>query len=79
MTEDRPTPPCPICGAALKRTLLVVPTPVGWDWPPDVREVPECPPCRRSPSNLGTLVARVTPENRHGETLGGDPVGREMW
>lgn len=28
---------------------------------------------------LKELVARITPENRHGETHWGPPVGREAW
>ena len=28
---------------------------------------------------LEELVARITPENRHGETDWGPPVGRESW
>ena len=29
--------------------------------------------------SLDELVARITPENRHGETDWGAPVGREAW
>ena len=28
---------------------------------------------------LDELVAKITPENRHGETDWGPPVGREVW
>jgi antitoxin MazE len=29
--------------------------------------------------SLEELVSKITPENRHGETDWGDPVGRETW
>ena len=35
-------------------------------------------PQRQQPT-LEDLVARITPENRHGETDWGPPVGRESW
>jgi len=34
---------------------------------------------RRKEYTLEELVARITPENRHGETDWGPPVGRESW
>ncbi|HUY40032.1 MAG TPA: AbrB/MazE/SpoVT family DNA-binding domain-containing protein [Candidatus Dormibacteraeota bacterium] len=30
-------------------------------------------------SNLETLLAAITPENLHGETETGSPVGKELW
>ena len=29
--------------------------------------------------SIGDLVARITPQNLHGETGTGSPVGREVW
>ena len=34
---------------------------------------------QRQQPTLEELVARITPENRHGETDWGPPVGRESW
>jgi antitoxin MazE len=34
---------------------------------------------RAKESALEELVVRITPENRHGETDWGPPVGRESW
>jgi len=34
---------------------------------------------RRRGYTLEELVARITPENRHGETDWGEAVGREAW
>jgi antitoxin MazE len=34
---------------------------------------------RRQQDTLDELVARITPENVHGETDWGDTVGRESW
>jgi antitoxin MazE len=35
------------------------------------------PPAKKY--SLEELVSKITPENRHGETDWGDPVGRETW
>jgi antitoxin MazE len=35
-------------------------------------------PVRRRPT-LGAMVAKITPENRHGEQDWGKPVGNEIW
>jgi antitoxin MazE len=32
-----------------------------------------------SPGNLAKMVAAITPENLHGETLTGNPMGNEVW
>jgi antitoxin MazE len=34
---------------------------------------------RKSEYTLEELVAKITPENRHGETDWGEAVGRESW
>jgi antitoxin MazE len=36
-------------------------------------------PSRPPRYTLDELVARITPENVHGETDWGEPVGREAW
>jgi antitoxin MazE len=36
-------------------------------------------PQREAKLNLADLVSRITPENLHGETDTGSPVGREVW
>ncbi len=32
-----------------------------------------------APPTLDELIARITPENRHGEIDWGPPVGKEVW
>ncbi|MEI8376708.1 MAG: AbrB/MazE/SpoVT family DNA-binding domain-containing protein [Planctomycetota bacterium] len=36
-------------------------------------------PRRKVKCSIEDLVARITPENLHGETDTGTPVGREVW
>ncbi len=36
-------------------------------------------PTRKTDFDLKKLVARITPENVHGEVETGEPVGRESW
>jgi antitoxin MazE len=36
-------------------------------------------PQRKAEYTIRDLVARITPENLHGETNTGSPVGREVW
>ncbi len=36
-------------------------------------------PQRKAKCSIEELVARITPENLHGETDTGAPVGREVW
>ncbi len=36
-------------------------------------------PQRKAKCSIKDLVARITPENLHGESDTGSPVGREVW
>ena len=36
-------------------------------------------PQRKARCSIEDLVARITPENLHGETHTGSPLGREVW
>ncbi|HEY0784451.1 MAG TPA: AbrB/MazE/SpoVT family DNA-binding domain-containing protein [Acidobacteriaceae bacterium] len=62
--------------AALQAARLVAGDVVELEVPEEGSIVVRARPARQT---LEKLVARITPENLHGETLKSRPVGKEVW